>query len=101
MAKAMVRAETLGDALRRERYRRELSQREAAAELGVSQPVFSKWENDTNEPGGIYLPDITAWLGKSEAKVGELLYWSKIARAERELMAAELKARPRRGRRRS
>ena len=86
-------AATLGDALRAERERRGLTQRQASEALGVSQPVFSAWENDQNEPGGVYLPAITAWLAVTEAKVGELLYWSKIARAEVELSAAERRQR--------
>ena len=86
-------ADTLGEALRGERERRQMTQREAAADMGVSQPVFSAWENDQNEPGGAYLPQITAWLGASEARVGELLYWAKIARAEKELAAAEWRTR--------
>lgn len=85
---------TLGDALRAERNRRKMTQRAAADSLRVSQPVFSAWENDQNEPGGVYLPDITAWLRLSEAKVGELLYWAKIARAERELLAAQWRRSP-------
>lgn len=68
-----------------------MTQRQAAEDLGVSQPVFSAWENDQNEPGGVYLPAITSWLDQPAAKVGELLYWSKIARAERELVEAELR----------
>lgn len=79
---------TLGEALLAERERRKMTQRDAAQDLGISQPVFSAWENDQNEPGGVYLPQITAWLRVPEAKVGELLYWSKITRAEIELQAA-------------
>lgn len=84
---------TLGDALRAERERRKMTQRQAADDIGVSQPVFSAWENDQNEPGGVYLPQITSWLKTSEAKVGELLYWAKIARAERELISANRRRR--------
>lgn len=73
---------TLGDALYTERERRDLSQRDVTEELGVSQPTLSAWENDQYEPDGMYLPRITAWLGLKEAWVGDLLYWSKRARAE-------------------
>lgn len=80
--------ETLGDALRAERDRRGMTQKEAGKALGVSQPVFSAWENDQNEPGGKYLPAITSWLRSDDKVVGRQLYWSKIARAEVDLAAA-------------
>lgn len=76
---------TLGDLLLAERGRRKMTQRDAAQDLGVSQPVFSAWENDQNEPGGRYLPAITRWLKTTESVVALALYWSKLRRAESEL----------------
>lgn len=84
---------TLGDLLGKERERRQMTQRQAAADLGVSQPVFSAWENDQNEPGGVYLPAITDWLRADDRAVGVALYWAKIARAEAELEAAQRRQR--------
>lgn len=80
---------TLGDALRVERERRQITQRAAAEELNVSQPVFSAWENDQNEPGGIYLESLAGWLSVDLERLFVLNGWSKIARAEVELLAAE------------
>lgn len=88
MARRRKASATLGDLLRAERERRTLTQRQAAIELGVSQPVFSAWENDQNEPGGRYLPGITRWLKTDDSVVALALYWSKLRRAESELRDA-------------
>ena len=71
---------TLGDALRAERERRELTQCQASAELGVSQPVFCAWERDKSEPKGEYLEDLAWWLDVNLERVFVLLGWGKIQR---------------------
>ena len=76
---------TLGEALRAERDKRGMLQREAAAELGVSQPMFSDWEKDRNEPGGRWLPDLMKFLHLRDTRdFGDLLYWGKLVRHARD-----------------
>lgn len=47
---AIVVAMTAGERLRAWRIREQLTQGEAAAKAGVSQPTWSGWEHDLKEP---------------------------------------------------
>lgn len=62
-----------GERLRRERLRRKLSQREAAARFGVSQPSYYRWESGQIEPATRYRRDIADWLGITLDELFELI----------------------------
>lgn len=52
-----------GQELKRRREAAGLSQLEAAARVGVSQPTWSKWESGTHAPRGKRVDAIDAVLG--------------------------------------
>lgn len=53
----------IGTNIRALRLRRELTQEQVAAKLGVTYQAVSKWENDTNTPDIALLPEIAALFG--------------------------------------
>lgn len=74
----------MSDRLRHHRKeQRRLGTTEAAAELGVRQSVFSRWENGTQQPDAVHMRAIATWLDISVEDV--LLSWleDKEARASR------------------
>jgi DNA-binding transcriptional regulator YiaG len=54
---------TLGAAFRERRWIRELDQRAAAEEIGVSVATFRGWETNQTTPAVIHLPAAIAFLG--------------------------------------
>ena len=55
--------QTLGEHLRRRRLELELTQKQAAARLGVSSWTILNWEKGHTEPPVGSIPAITYWLG--------------------------------------
>ena len=56
----------LAEALRAARAARGMTQHEAAADLGVGQPAFAKWETGSRRPSGLtlrYLLEV--WIPRS------------------------------------
>lgn len=47
---------------------------EAAAQIGVSQPSFSKWENGNAKPDSRYFAALAKFLDASEAEVVQWIY---------------------------
>lgn len=66
----MIEARRVGAALRWLRLGRKLSQQQVAAQIGVSQPMYSRIEAGTAEPGITLAPALAEALGVS---LGELL----------------------------
>lgn len=62
-----VKVEHYGEAVRAERERRNLSQVEAAAEIGVSERTLQAWENEGVTPWPRHRRAILAWLEEREA----------------------------------
>lgn len=58
---------TTGEEILLERKRRGLSQTEAAAEAGVSQASFCRWEKG-DQPRGLYQQALLDWLSSSRSK---------------------------------
>lgn len=62
-----VKPTSWGETVKSERDRRHLSQREAAAELGVSERTLQGWEIDDVTPWPRHRRAILAWLEQEEA----------------------------------
>lgn len=60
---------TLADALALEVERREITQTEAATQIGVAQQVLSRWISGENTPKAEYVPAIARFLHISQADV--------------------------------
>lgn len=62
----------LAEALRAARWARGMSQAEAAADLGIVQPVLAKWESGARRPSGLalrYLLEV--WIPSAPARAND------------------------------
>ena len=62
----------LAEALRAARWARGMSQAEAAADLGIVQPVLAKWESGARKPAGLalrYLLEV--WIPNAPARAND------------------------------
>lgn len=63
---------TLGQAIGIEIERRDVSQREVAEQIGVTQQVLSRWISGQHQPKTTYVPAIARFLRIPERQVREL-----------------------------
>lgn len=63
---------TLGQALGIEIERRDVSQREAAEQIGVTQQVLSRWISGQHQPKALYVSAIARFLRVPERQVREM-----------------------------
>lgn len=61
-----VKPTSFGDAVRAERTRRNLSQAEAAAQLGVSERTLQGWETEDVTPWPRHRRAIMEWIASDE-----------------------------------
>lgn len=74
-------AMTIGQALAVEIERRDITQAEAAAQIGVSQQVLSRWIADAYTPKANYSPALARFLRITQAEVRDLRAKSAQKRA--------------------
>lgn len=74
----------LGARLRRQRKNRGLNQKEAADEVGVSQPRWSRWEDGKAMPDPVDdFPAVAKFLGITREEVFELAFRLGLANEDR------------------
>ena len=55
-----------GPEIRAERLRRKLTQREAAAQVGVPANTWARWERGERHPKGLSLAALARWMARDD-----------------------------------